>query len=330
MVTDNARNENKAVAIKKLAGKMHFGLQTTEAYMQNQNKVERVIGSLKEKKKQLMEVLKVPPVYTSYVYKWFAHLHNLSANSLLYNRNPGEAMTGETGDLSHLRFAFWTPIWYAPVDSDENSEVTMIKGRYLGPATSTGNDITDHILPVVVDKKGNEVARSFTDIPQKGKSEKRRPDVIQRSYVTVRHPDEHAFKGIMQDNRRSWLYPRKLFPSRTKRDGTPWNIMLQEARALGKPEGPELVKRAHERRHIPDSLINQGDGQKITQSNNSEHANQPCMYDEELTIKAREMHEELTCERLAQTLDNTSLYTMRLPRPYFLTRESHLLLVLKA
>ena len=135
--------------------------------MQNQNNVEGMIGTLKGKKEQLMAVLIVSPVYTPYVYKWLAHLHNLSANSLLYDQTPVEAMTGETGDLSHLRFVFWTPIWYAPTGTDENPSVTMIKGRYLGPATSTGNDVTHHIVQVIADKKGNEVARGFVLSPRK-------------------------------------------------------------------------------------------------------------------------------------------------------------------
>ena len=148
--------------------------------------------------------------------------------------------------ISHIyEFDFRAPIWYDPAGSEENPSVAIIKGQYLGTATSTVNDVTHHIVPVVANKKGNEVARGTYLIPRKKKGDRKNLEVIQRSYVAVRYPDEHAFKGIRKDSLQSWLYPRKLFPSRTKQDGTPWNAMMATARALDDPEEPELVKRAH-------------------------------------------------------------------------------------
>ena len=252
MVSDQAKSENRARLIKKLAGKYHMGLTTTEAYQQRQNKVERMIGTLKRRAESIMESGRVPRHYAPYVYKWVAHLHNLTANRNLLDRTPHEAFTGETGDLSHLRFAFWAPVWYCPSGSDD-PEATMLKARYLGPAESTGDDLTHHVLPVVKGKKGKEVHRGVHTVAKR-KGTDRRPEVIQRSYVCARHPNEEAFNEILKDHRRGWLFPRKLFPSRISRQGTPWNVMLAEARSLEEPEDQELVSRFHKRRAPPEII----------------------------------------------------------------------------
>ena len=83
------------------------------------------------------------------------------------------------------------------------------------------------------------------------------PEVIQRSYVCARDPKEDSRHSILQDSRRSFLFPERLFPERVRHDGTPFNVMLALARGSeheeDKPLDKELVERAHKRRRTTSS-----------------------------------------------------------------------------
>ena len=102
----------------------------------------------------LSDMYKILCDFANYLYKFLARVHNLTANSRLRYRTPYETITGETGDLSHLRYPFWLPIWYYPHES--GGQGTMRKGRYLGPATSVGDEITHYVIPVVSGKLDEE------------------------------------------------------------------------------------------------------------------------------------------------------------------------------
>jgi len=245
-ISDNYQAENRSEAVKKLAGKYHVRLTTTEAWQQRQNTVERMISTLKDRVEHIRSIRRIPSEYLGYLYKFVAHIHNLMANRNLNDRTPHEAYTGETGDLSHLRFAFYDPVWYSPAGSGDSGR--MCRGRYLGPAESTGDEITHHILPVVI-HNGKEVPAGTIECG-KGKNKVRQPEVIQRSYVCARDVKETAFREILKDTRRSFLFPKHLFPSRTRRNGTPWNVMVTLARGLEEPLDEELVERGHKRRKV--------------------------------------------------------------------------------
>ena len=157
-----------------------------------------------------------------------------TAHASLNWRAPYEAIHGETGDISHLRLPLWSPIWFKS-EASKMPERTMIKGMYLGPAESTGDTHTYNILPL------DKIERN----------EKRDDNVIIRSYVVMRDPEEKTFRQELKNHRRGFLFPRYLFPSRYDRDGTPWNV--DKAITRGKDGAIEkvdklLVERAHARK----------------------------------------------------------------------------------
>ena len=170
-----------------------------------------MIGNLKVEGLSLAKCSKgCPRVYIICV-QVTGPFEQLNFNTLPNHRTPVEEMNGKTGDLSHLQLTFWTPIWYNPVGTDKSSNDTMIKGRYLGLAESTGDDVTHCILSVIVDKKSKDVNYRILKIPQKRKVDDRHREVIKRWYVCVRHPEENVFKGIIKDSSQSWLNPSKWF-----------------------------------------------------------------------------------------------------------------------
>ena len=75
---------------------------------------------------------------------------------------PYKSHIGETGDLFHLHYPFWSPIWYCPLGFKGLG--IMHKGRYLGPATRVGNKITHYIIPVVSTKLDKESIMKVSEI----------------------------------------------------------------------------------------------------------------------------------------------------------------------
>ena len=66
----------------------------------------------------------------------------------------------------------------------------ILKGRYLGPATSVGDESTHYVIPVVSEKKDKEstVKVDFRDKNDYIKGHQ--PNIIARSYVCIRYPNE--------------------------------------------------------------------------------------------------------------------------------------------
>ena len=229
MISDGHKSENQSKKVQKLSKTYRFKLKTTEAYKPWQNKVERLNGWLKSRATFIKNKSGVPTEYTGYLYKFLCHLFKHTAKRKLGDHTPEEALTGETGDISHLRFPFWHPIWYKS-QGTKYPDAIMLKGRYLGPSESTGDELAHLVLP---DKRGKN---------------ERRPEVISRSYVTIRDPREQSFGEIITDHRREFLFPKYLCPSRYDRQGQPWNVR----KLLDKGSGidPELAERAHKRQKV--------------------------------------------------------------------------------
>ena len=291
MVSDNFRGINKSKKVKRLAGKLHMKLTTSEAHKQNGNKVERLNGTLKQKSARMMSEGNIDPFYTGYAIKYAAHVLRYTAHEALNWRTPIEALTGETGDISHLRFCFGDPVWYCS-SAREFPMNQMLKGMYLGPAESTGDEACHHILPIAKGKRANKSS-------DKGKARaKRRFDVIQRSYVTIRDPQESSFREIHKSYERGFLFPRYLFPSRYDREGTPWNVLKALDRSNNKAIDAEFVRRAHARRHpiVPKGAEESDDSQGL-------EANELCNL-------ADKLREELQAEELAQDPDAAVEYSI--------------------
>ena len=100
------------------------------------------------------------------------------------------ALTGETEDISHLRYKFWEPIWIYDPKVKFGDIDCMLEGRYLGIAESTGNVFTYNVkISSMKDTK-----------------------VIQRSVITARAPKEKYFGSVLspEDRSRAYLFPKSL------------------------------------------------------------------------------------------------------------------------
>jgi hypothetical protein len=210
-------------SVKRYCAKFHIKVRNTEPLKPHQNKDERFNGILKGKADLICNKYDVDPHYYGHLFKFICHLYNHTSLDVLKGRTPIEALTGETGDISHLRFHFWEPIWFMRTGTKFPNPV-MIKGIYLGPSENTGDEVTHHILPV---SKADVEDWETTDAKKEGKSNaKRRPLVLARSYVCARDPLEKSYRQIITDHRRSFLFPKVLCPSRYDRETIPWNVQV--------------------------------------------------------------------------------------------------------
>ena len=210
-------------SVKQYLRKQHIKVRNTEPLKPNQNKDERFNGILKGKAELICNKYDVDPHYYGHLYRFICHLYNHTALDVLNGRTPIELLTGETGDISHLRFHFWEPIWYLRKGS-KFPNPTMIKGIYLGPSENTGDEVTHHILPV---SKTDVEEWEETKVKKGEKSkQKRRPLVLARSYVCARDPLEKSYRHMIIDHRRSFLFPKALCPSRYDREMIPWKVQV--------------------------------------------------------------------------------------------------------
>ena len=215
--------------VKEYCATLHIKCTTTEAEKQHQNKDERLNGILKSKAKIMLHKFDVDPHYTGYLYRFICHLLNLTALDCLAGRTPYEILTGETGDISHLRFHFWEPVWFMRKGS-KFPNPDMVMGRYLGPCENTGDKVTHYVLPV--NGKGKVMMESLLEPDPKQSGQKKRVNrrypVLGRSYVCARDPTEKAWRQVITDHRRSFLFPRSLCPARYNREMKPWRIQVLE------------------------------------------------------------------------------------------------------
>ena len=75
----------------------------------------------------------------------YSDVDNHLARKSLNWRTPLEAFTGETPDLSVLRFKFYEPVWYREW-SQPTGDIKMFKGRFLGMAWNVGDAMCYRII----------------------------------------------------------------------------------------------------------------------------------------------------------------------------------------
>ena len=98
--------------------------------------------------------------------------------------------SGKTQDISHLRYSFWEPVYYHDPNS-KYPDSKILHEWFLGIAESTGDVMTYHI----------KTQRKDT-----------RSTVIQRSVITLQHPNEAKFGQILSaaDHSPIFLFPHYL------------------------------------------------------------------------------------------------------------------------
>ena len=115
--------------------------------------------------------ISMDPALTWYLLKYIVDTYNLTANKELNWQTPMSALTGETHNISHLRYKFWEPIWVHVPDVKLGDDQKMVEGHFLGVAHSTGHAFTYHV-------------KVASDTLTK---------VVQRSVITARAPNEVSF-----------------------------------------------------------------------------------------------------------------------------------------
>ena len=82
----------------------------------------------------------------------------------LKNWTPLEVFTGETPDVSVLRFAFYEPLWYREFNAKAD-EVKLFPGRFLGISWNVGNALC---FKVLVQRKGkmDEILSRLVCVPR--------------------------------------------------------------------------------------------------------------------------------------------------------------------
>ena len=286
-VSDGHKAQNLSKKVKKLGAKYKILLALTEAHKPNQNKSERANRVFKAQGNMFMQKYNIPTRMTIHIFKWVAYLSNHSAKAALRNRTPMEAFSGETPDVSHLRYHIWERVWYKATNASYPN-LTMLPGRYLGPAQNTGDQATHIIMPEAT--KGTPS-----------------PTILSRSVVTPRHEAETAFGQVLTDRRKSFLFHPYLSTPRSKRDEVPWNV--QKLQAEPKTDESATKRRKPER----DASPNQGaakednpraktDQGRPTSSTPEPQGLSPV---ETLRQQAKEFSEELTSNELSMNPDDS-------------------------
>ena len=142
MIADNHQSENKSEKVKKILRSYQIARRFTEANNQHQNRAERFIGWLKERAEAMKGETNMDPALTWYLLKYIVDIYNLTANKELNWQTPLSALTGETHDISHLRYKFWEPIWVHQPDVKLGDDQKMVEGRFCGLALCTGHVFT--------------------------------------------------------------------------------------------------------------------------------------------------------------------------------------------
>jgi hypothetical protein len=111
-VTDNAQAEARSNRVRDVLRKYHIQWGTTEAHRQHKNRAERFIQEWKRLCTKMSGRMGSSSGYHQHLHIHACDLWNLTANDSLGKRTPHEALTGDTPDISIIRFRWWQPVWY--------------------------------------------------------------------------------------------------------------------------------------------------------------------------------------------------------------------------
>ena len=138
--------ENFSIGWVKTCCKYKIDQLCSEAYMQNQNYVERFIQDGKGGISKFRSATGIRDCKHYYeMWQHFSDVQNHMSRKSLKNRTPLEVFTGETPDLSVLRFAFYEPLWYREFNAKAD-EVKLFPGRFLGISWNVGDTLCFKVL----------------------------------------------------------------------------------------------------------------------------------------------------------------------------------------
>ena len=194
IVADNAKNENTSKKVKDLCDKYQIKRSCTEAHHQNQNRAERYIQWLKGRADYTARETAMNKKFYWQLLEHVVYCWNMTSHRDLKWLSPNTLLTGETQDISHLRYSFWDPVWYYSPGVKSPGE-KMLKGRFLGVAPNHGDNFTYHIMTIPNDRVNSTV--------------------IQRSAICLRDTEEKFFGQLLsvKERSRAFLFPRTLCPS---------------------------------------------------------------------------------------------------------------------
>ena len=128
---------------------------------QNQNQSERKVGDLKRRVGYTLFASQAPLVFWCYCMQFVVYCLNLTARRRLNWKTSVEALTGNTPDISHLRFAFWDKAWYYEYNA-KFPENPWKPCRVVGFADHQGDQFTYKIWTVDLATEAWEKGRELT------------------------------------------------------------------------------------------------------------------------------------------------------------------------
>jgi hypothetical protein len=151
-------------------------IEASEPY-KHEKTVERAWQAIRYKADSVRAKYGVPLDRMQYLITHLCDLHNHTAIESLQWCTPLQAIDGEEPDISHFRFHFWEPVWCLKGSAQISAGRQWVRARYLGTAWNTGDTMCFHV--------------QFDDTGEKR-------NVVPRSLVIPRHPDERAPKELLQ------------------------------------------------------------------------------------------------------------------------------------
>ncbi len=159
LYSDFGADCNQSNAWTQFARQLVVPQRTSEPHHHESNYVERSWQHVKQTCYNIMREKVIPAKHTFAILSHICDCFNHSAIGKEH-RTPLEILTGDTPDISAFRFKPYEPVWYlkttATLDSRE-----WVKGRFLGMAWTTGDQMCYKVVPEGSDKKQRIVHRSI-------------------------------------------------------------------------------------------------------------------------------------------------------------------------
>ena len=127
---------------------------TSEPHYQHQKKAERRIQDIKKRARLLMQARDAPEKYWDFAVELATEYLNHIATRKLGWKTPYEYHYGDTPDISVFHFLFFEEIYYLEPNASF-PKPSMLPGRFLGIARTTGDVFTFYIL--TKSEKGRDV-----------------------------------------------------------------------------------------------------------------------------------------------------------------------------
>jgi Reverse transcriptase (RNA-dependent DNA polymerase) len=246
LYSDYGADCNKSKAWIHFARHCQMPQRTSEAHHHESNYVERSWQNVKQTCSRVMGLYMIPEKHTFSVLTHICDCFNHSAIGK-DKRTPLEILTGDTPDISVFRFKPYEPVFYlkakATLDQRE-----WVKGRFLGIAWSTGDQMCYRVVP---------------DGPVKQQR------VVHRSIVLPRHPNDNIPRDNLVNSSDYYFptpVPRKMAPANARAgDKRTRPVDVNEAKRVAEHQAPAAGPRTSESPAQPpqiceDAALDEADG----------------------------------------------------------------------